>query len=419
MRISTQQIFNIANNSMADASKAMVKTQEQLSTGRRVLEPSDDPVASTKILALTEELAITEQYRTNISIAKNDLTIEEAVLDGVLNIIQRVQELAVQAGNSATLSPSEYTSLANEVDARVDELQSLMNSKNANGDYIFGGYKSTTEPFVGSVQTGFTYVGDEGQKFVKVANNTTVASGDSGKDLFVDIQSNRPEIATSASASNRAQPPATISIGSVVDRAAFEQLYPEDLVISFNLDSNIIPAGKNFTVTERSTGRIVAADQPYTPGADINVAGLSFRIIGSPASQTPFNAGDKFLVESTDKQDLLTTVARFSEVMKNFDGSEQSRNALEDTVGDTIANLGNAQTSVLEVSSKVGARVNTLESTESLHTDATLVIQELIAQLRDVDYAEASTRLSAESLILQAAQTAFTRVSRLSLFERL
>ncbi|WP_370978935.1 flagellar hook-associated protein FlgL [Agaribacterium sp. ZY112] len=421
MRISTQQIFNIANTSMADANQAMIKTQEQLSTGKRVLEPSDDPVASTKILALNEELAGTKQYQTNISIAKNDLTGEEAVLDGVLNIIQRIQELAVRAGNSATLSDSEYRSLANEVDARVEELQSLMNSKNSNGDFIFGGYKSTTEPFIGSVQTGFKYVGDEGQKFIKVANNTAVASGDSGKDLFVDIQSNRPEVSTSVSASNRSDPAAQISIGTVVDRQVFNDFYPEDLVVSFNDDSALLPAppGKNFTITERSTGRVVLANEPYVSGAEINAAGLSFRIIGDPASENLPQAGDKFIVESTNKQDLLTTVARFSEAMKNFDGEAGNRDVLEDTIGDTLANLSNAQTSVLEVSSKIGARLNTLESTESIHSDATLIIQELISQLRDVDYAEASTRLAAESLILQAAQTAFTRVSRLSLFERL
>lgn len=419
MRISSQQIFNIANNSMADANEAMLKTQRQLSTGQRVLEPSDDPVASTKILSINQELASIDQYRNNINIAKNDLVVEEAVLDGVLNIIQRVQELSVQAGNTATLSESEYLSLSNEVDARLDELQSLLNTQNANGDFIFGGYKSLNEPFTGTPGTGFRYNGDEGQKFIKVANNTFVPSSDSGKTAFVDVESARPNINTYASSSNRSQPPVQISIGTVTDREAFDEFFPEDMVITFNEDSNIAPAGKNFTITERSTGRVVLADQRYSEGTEVSANGVTFTITGNPASAVPGQAGDRLFIDSTSKQDILTTMARFSDVMRNYDRSPESRATLEETVADTLDNLKNAQTSVLEITSEIGARFNTLDSTEELHFDAEIVLQELRSELRDVDYAEASTRLSSQTLILQAAQTAFVRVTSLSLFNQL
>ncbi len=419
MRISSLQIFNIANNSMADANQAIIRTQEQLSTGRRVLQPSDDPVASTKILSINEELATTEQYQNNINIAKNDLVVEEAVLDGVLNIILRIQELSVQAGNTATLSESEYDSLANEVDSRLDELQSLLNSQNANGDYIFGGYKSQGEPFAGSRDTSFQYNGDDGQKFIKIANSTFVAASDSGKDLFVDIESARPNIRTYASESNSSNPPVNISIGAIVDREAFDAFFPEDMVISFNEDTNIIPNGKNFTVTERSTGRVILADQAYSSGMELNINGVSVTLTGDPSSATPGVAGDRLFIDSTNKQDILTTMARFSESMRLFDGSEDSRIALEENIADTLDNLTNAQTSVLEITSKIGARYNTLESTEELHFDSGIVLQELLSELQDVDYAEASTRLSSQSLVLQAAQTAFVRVSALSLFNQL
>lgn len=419
MRISSLQIFNIANNSMADANEAIIKTQEQLSTGRRVLEPSDDPVASTKILSINEELATIEQYRNNINIAKNDLVVEEAVLDGVLNVIQRIQELTVQAGNTATLSASEYDSLANEVDSRLDELQSLLNTQNSNGDFIFGGYKSQGEPFTGDSSTGFRYNGDEGQKFIKAANNTFVASSDSGKAAFVDVESARPNISTYPSEGNRSVPPVQISLGNVTDREAFDEFFPEDMVITFNEDTNVVPNGKNFTVTERSTGRIIVADQIYSAGMEIELNGVSVTLTGNPASATPGQAGDRLFIDSTNKQDVLTTLARFSDVMRSFDGTPESRLAINNNIADTLDNLKNAQTSVLEITSKIGARFNTLESTEELHFDAGIVLQELLSDLQDVDYAEASTRLSSQTLILQAAQTAFVRISNLSLFNQL
>ncbi len=419
MRISSLQIFNIATQSMADANESIIRTQQQLSTGQRVLQPSDDPVASTKILALSDELASIKQYQANINIAKNDLELEETALNGVLNVIQRVQELAIQAGNTATLSPSEYNAIADEVDARIDELQQVLNTQNANGDYIFGGFKSQKEPFSGSAQTGFRYQGDDGQKFIKVANNTTVASSDSGKAAFVDVAAASPTVQTYASASNRSNPPLTISVGNVVDPEAYGDFFPEDMVITFNEDSNIAPPGKNFTITERSTGRVVLADQRYSSGEEITANGVSFYMTGNPASAEPGRAGDRVFIDATQKQDVLTTLARFSEALRAYDGSPENRAALELNLSDSIGNLKNAQTSVLEVTSQIGARFNTLESTEELHYDSDIVIQELLSELRDVDYAEASARLASESLILQAAQTAFARVSRLSLFDQI
>lgn len=419
MRISSNQIFNIANNSISDANEAIIKTQEQLSTGRRVLNPSDDPVASTKILSLGKELADVEQFGRNIDAAKNNLVLQESILDGVTNIVLRMQELAIQAGNTATLSENEYTALSNEVDARLGELTNLLNSQNANGDYIFGGYKSTVEPFSGNVSSGFRYAGDEGQKFIRVANNTTVAASDSGKQIFVDIESATNTMVTSSSASNRSNPAANISIGQVLDQEAYDDFYPEDIILTFNEDSNIVPAGKNFTARERSTGRIIVADQVYSQGAEITMEGLSFRITGNPASGTPTQRGDQFFIESTQKQDILTTVGRFSEAMKSFDGTDAARDSISNMVASTIDNLSNAQTSVLETVSSLGARFNTLDSTEQLHLDTALVSKELLSSLQDVDYSEAATRLSAQSLILEAAQASFVRVSRLTLFSQL
>jgi flagellar hook-associated protein 3 FlgL len=330
-----------------------------------------------------------------------------------------MQELAVQAGNTATFSPSEYLSMGHEVDARLDELQNLLNTQNASGDYIFGGYKSTTQPFSGSASAGFRYNGDDGQKLIKVSDSTTLASTDSGKSAFVDIESSAPTLSTYASPTNLSNPPLQISVGDIVDQDAFTEFYPEDMVITFNEDTNIAPAGKNYTITERGTNRIVLENQAYIPGEGIVVNGASFRITGNPVSGSPGVTGDRVFVDSTNKQDVLTTLSRFAEAMKSFDGTSDERDSLSDTVASTLANLKNAQTSVLEVTSKIGARFNTLESTEELHGDAGLVINQLMSDLRDVDYAEAATRLSMQSMILEASQSSFIRISQLNLFDRL
>lgn len=532
MRISSLQIFNIANNGMANANQSLIKTQEQLSTGVRVLKPSDDPVASTKILQLTDELSGIKQYNKNIDIAKNNLVLEESTLKSVSNLVLRMKELAVQAGNTATLGPGEYKALASEVDTRMEELMNLLNTQNPGGDFIFGGYKSTTEPFVGNALEGFNYLGDEGQQFIKVANNTSVAASDSGKRLFVDIATVENTVKTYPSTSNTSSPGVNISVGRIVDQQAFDEFYPEDMVVTFNPDNFVSPAAKNFNVTERSTGKVIAANQPYLSGSTIELKGVAVTITGEPTPGAPatpatrdfnvdalqalpidftatpetFNvtvygrtesftldgpitnntelatmlnsttngnaaalarlnisvddtgfsmprginftvsggsantdaalglnsstqstatdgvrhtAGDRLFIDSSNKQDILSTLAQFSESMKSFDTSQESRDSLEGIVATTIANLGNIQTSVLNVTSELGARFNSLESTSALHLDSELITTEVLSSLRDIDYAEAATRLSAQSLVLQAAQSSFVRVSQLTLFNQL
>ena len=418
MRISSMQIFNIANKSMADANQAIAKTQEQISSGKRVITAADDPVAATKIMQLTDELASLDQYNKNIDIAQNNLVLEESVLSNINNLVTRIQELAVQAGNTGTQTKNEYNALSQEVSARLDELQSLLNTKNSNGDYIFGGYKSQSEPFAGDAQTGFSYHGDGGQQFIKIANNTTIAATDSGKSAFMDIPSAQNTFNTYASSANQSSPPAAITVGQVVDQEQYDAFYPEDIIITFNEDSTLSPPAKNFTAVERSTGRIIHteagdANRPYTPGEPIEINGVSVAITGQP------NPGDKFIIESSEKQDALTTLARFSEAMSSFDGSTEGKEALGKMVATTLDNLQNIQTSISEVVSNIGARFNTLESTQALHKDSELVTKEVLSDLRDLDYAEASTRLSAQAMVLQAAQQTFIRISQLTLFSKL
>lgn len=421
MRISTLHIFNIANNSMADANKAIVKTQEQLSTGQRVLSAADDPVAAIKIQQLGENIALVEQYNKNISLAENNLAVEENALSGVENIVQRIKELAVQAGNTASLSTSEYKAIATEVDSRLAELASLANTTNVNGDYIFSGYNSQTPTFEGDTVNGFRFSGDEGAMKIKVANNTFVDASDSGKGIFVDIPSANNTITTTTNPNNQSVPPIVISIGEVVDQDAYDEFYPDDIVITFNEDSTLSPPVKNFTVTERSSGKIIEENKPYVAGEELVYHGVSVSITGNPQSADSDAGinGDQLFVESTSTQDMLTTIMRFRDAMQAHDGSQASKDHIAATVANTLTNLSSVQESVSEVVTKIGARMNTLESTKEQHLDTELISNTILSDLRDVDYAEAASNLSAQTLILQAAQASFLRVTELNLFDRL
>ncbi len=419
MRISTSQIYSIADIGMRDAQVAVEKTHEQLSSGKRVLSPADDPVAATSILSINQELSRTEQFKKNIDAANNSLNLEETALQSVDSIVQRLRELAVAAGNISVYTEADYKALAAEVDSRLEELVNLQNTRNASGQYIFAGYQSETVPFVNEGGGNYSYRGDEGQLRLQASATVTVPVTDSGKRVFMDIPSSHNTFNTSSSPTNTSLPAAIISVGEVVDQVAYDSFYPQDMQITFNQNSAVLPAASNYTITERSSGKILAANQLYVAGQDIQLNGVKFAIFGTPSSATLTAPGDSFFVESTNKQGLLTSVSRFSEAMKAVKNTSASKAEFAKIVAKTLTNFGNAIVNTSTVLGEVGARQNMLDSTKDLHVDTEVYGKSVLLQLQDLDYAEASTRLQMQTMVLSAAQQSFVKISDLSLFKYL
>ena len=405
MRISTSQIYSVANTSMLDAQSAINKTQQQISTGRAVLTPADDPVSATKIMQLNQVLSEGKQFQKNIDLAENKLSLEEVSLQSITNLLQRVRELTVAAGNTATLSPAEYNSLAVEIDVRIDEALGLMNSQTANGEYVFAGFKGQDKPFVGDGGGGFVYAGDEGQQRIQVSTGSTIAVSDSGKALFVDVVSSQNRISTTVLSTNQSNPAVTIDTGEVFDQDLYDDFYPQDMLVTFSNG----PAF-NYTIIEPTSGKIIVPATSYTSGQNIEVNGARFRMVGTPVN------GDGFRIDSSNTQSILSTLAELSNTFKATDGSAASKAEMARIVANTLGNMDNAITNVSRVTAEIGARQNTLSSTKDQHMDANIFNQEVLSDLQDVDFSEAATRLQMQSFILQAAQQSFVKVSGLSLF---
>ena len=348
MRVSTSQIYNIANIGMAKAQAAVTRTDEQIASGKRLLSPADDPVAATTILQITQELSRIEQFNKNITIAENNLNLEEVALDSVTNLIHRMKEIAVAAGNTAVLTPDDYEAYATEIDSRIEELLNLQNTRSSSGQYIFAGYQGGTQPFTSDGGGNYSYHGDEGQLRLQASSTVNVAVSDSGKRIFMDIPSGHNTITTSANPANRAVPAATVSVGQVVDQEVFDELFPEDMVITFNATSAVIPAADNYTITERNSGRVLVANAVYTPGQDIEVEGVSLQISGAPMPPTAaslpfaFNAAAAPIDFTTNPTTVTVSVGGRTETLDlnvAVNNATDFANAL--TAGPNAAKLAN------------------------------------------------------------------------------
>lgn len=414
MRISTQQLFVGNQQNMQRITADLSNTQQQLSTGFRVNSPSDDPVAATRILQINQELAQVAQFQRNIDLAQNRLNQEDATLGGINDVLIRVRELGIQSGNGG-LSADDRKFIAAEIRQRLDQLVGQMNSKDSSGEYVFGGFQGSSPPFVPDSTGAIAYVGDEGQRSIEVDEGLKVQVNDNGKRLFVDLPAQVTSFKTSANLSNTGT--GAITTGQILDKATLESFAPDDIIVEFDQDlAAVPPITLGYRLRASGGGQELQALTSFAPGDTIQTQGLQFVVNGTPA------IGDTFFVQtdtSVVKQPLTGTLEKLIKGLEGFNETPQGRVDFNNLLADVLGEIDVAQTRVLETRAQVGARLNTIDTTRDFHADAGIVTQQVLSDLRDLDFAEAASRLSLQSTVLQAAQQSFVQTTRLSLFDRL
>lgn len=402
MRFSFLQGFNQGLNGILRAQTDTFSTQAQIASGKRVLTAADDPVAAARIIQIDQDQSQLGQFIKNADALENRLSLEESQLKGVSDLLTRVREQTVYAANG-TLSDAERKIIAVEIEGRLNELVNLANSRDTNGEYIFAGFQGGSEPFVKDANGDYQYAGDDGQRFISIASATKIPANDSGLDIFVDIPGKQSMFFTSNDLANTGS--ATVSNGTVTDAALFTGSDPSGYTITYNA------AVPEYSVLGKSVGA-VATLVPDNGSGIIDVDGWRVVVNGTP------NNGDAFLVDSSSspKQDMLTTLSKLVRSLKTFGDSPEDKASFKLSMADALDNLTNAQENIAQVNAKIGARFNTLSSVREVMEGVKQVNSEVLAEIRDLDYAEAVSRLSLQSFTLEAAQQSYAKVNSISLF---
>lgn len=181
-RMSSSQIHVSSLDVILDAQAKLQRTQEEMASGKRILNPSDDPVASSQIMQIQSELARIETLQSNANLAAGELAMVEGSVANVESILMRVKDLAIRAG-SASLSAQDKETIAAEIDSLRDQLIAVANTQDSNGDYIYSGYAVETRPYT-DAGLNATYGGDLGGRLITIASGLTVDVRVNGQALF-------------------------------------------------------------------------------------------------------------------------------------------------------------------------------------------------------------------------------------------
>ncbi|WP_051452897.1 flagellar hook-associated protein FlgL [Dechloromonas agitata] len=183
MRISTMQIYNGGTAGIQKLQSDLYSAQNQVSTGRRIVTPKDDPIGAAQALMVTQAGAVNELYLKNLGTADSKLSALDSTLQGINDELVGIYEKSIAAGNGA-YSDSDRKAIAAELTERLDSLISLANTQDGNGRYVFAGFQSTTKPFSGSP---VVYAGDDGQQKLQVTASQYVTTNLSGNDVFMNV----------------------------------------------------------------------------------------------------------------------------------------------------------------------------------------------------------------------------------------
>lgn len=402
MGISTAAFFEINAKRISDLQTALFKSHSQISTGRRVVSPSDDPLASARTLEVEQLISTNSQYNTNRQSAKDSLNIIESNLSNMTEVLQNLKTTVVNAGNP-TLDDTQRQFLVTDLQNRFSELLSLANARDGNGRYLYSGYQVGVQPFVIG-GTNVQYVGDQGERSVQASASRQIPMSLAGNLIFENNLAGNGSFTTAATVANTGS--GLISVGSALNPA---------LLTRHNYAINFSGSGSatTYSVIDTTTGATLSAGNPYISGQAITFDGMQLEISGSPAN------GDQFIVQPSTKQSVFKTISDLISALQKPSNTAAQHTALANSLSSANINLDQVFSNVSTVRATVGAHLRDIDTMDAVGEDLNLSYQKNRSDLVDIDYAKSISEFSLQNILLEAAQKSFAQISQLSLFNYL
>lgn len=404
MRVSTQTFYDQSRTAMGSQQSSLLRVQQQLGANTRILTPSDDPLGSTRALALSQSIALTGQYTASRVQAVQTLSLEDNALQSVTTVVQNIKTQLIAAGNG-TLTDADRASIAGTLQSSLDQLQGLANTDDGNGQFLFAGFKSDASPFMTQADGSIKYNGDQGQRMVQVDTSRQMASSDDGRTIFQSVQGGAGYVASSPTGNS-----GSATFGSISTANRSDANYGKDFVVSF-------PTPTTYQVDTVPPSTVPVDTGAYTAGSTLSFGGLQVSISGTPAQgdridvATAKNAGTNVFDAISDAIKALNTPVDLA--------GPAAKAKLLNALSTGNVKITNAHNNVLTVRSSVGSRLQELDALQVTGDSRKLADQSYLSSVQDLDYASAISDFYQRQTALQASQQTFVKIQQLALFKYL
>jgi flagellar hook-associated protein 3 FlgL len=406
MRISSSNA-NLANvSTLQQRQQALQKAQEQLTSGKRIAMPSDDPAGIARAERALNAQVRGESAQRALAASRNAMTLSESAIGSASDLIQSAREAILAAGNG-TYTAAERKSLAVQLREIRSQLMSVANQSDGSTGYLFGGQGATNPPFVDtpsgvqSVATGGASNGAPGENLPLSVDGAAVwLQANSGNGVF----------ATSVDARNSGG--AWIDAGQVTDPSALA-------ATTYEVNFTAVPGGATtYTVTDASGGVIndvrgnPVLNRPYVSGKAItDMPGLSVAVSGAPVT------GDTFRIDSSTP--TLSVFDALDKVVTSLENRSANNSQVMQAVNAGASDMDQALANFQSARARVGETLNRLDGMESRNSAGILAAQTTRSNAEDLDMVQAVSDFTNKQTSYQAALQSYSMVQKLSLFNYL
>nr|WP_321271260.1 flagellar hook-associated protein FlgL [uncultured Tolumonas sp.] len=402
MRVTTNMQYQHSIKSLQSASERLDKANNQMTSGSKFTTAGEDPTGMSSKLSLTSKIESYQQYNTNAGLLDSSLTLEGTVLTSVTTSLQSAYS-KVQQSQSGAISTSDRKSIASELTQLQNHIYDMMNSKNADGEYIFGGNQSQTQPFIKDSSGQYVFQGDTGQRMVQVSPSVNIAANDSGLSVFQSVPTRR---AASTSDLN-------LTVG-VTAQSEFDNFFRTKYDFSTpanNTYSIITTANPNtYQIFDNSGSSTPLQNGNYSQGEAITFNGLSLTI------DTAANSTQTFSLDAPQNDNVLNTI---SDMISALNDTSITDDDYTKMAANVQVHIKNTLDRVDITQGAIGGRQNNLEQVVNTNTSLSSIGQEARANVSEIDIYDAISKVSQEESTLSLAQKAFAQVNKSTLFDYL
>ena len=423
MQISSKLFNQQQVNQFSDINAELQTLQGKISSGKNILVASDDPVRSVELSGFKVVKEQIDQYIKNVDTSDSRMRNIDVNLENLTNIMVRANELMIQA-SSDVLGASDREAIAIEIEQLKEQAFGLANQQDANGVFLFSGYKSKVQPFVKDITGKINYRGDRGVTSLAVSESMVVETNLDGGSLFQNVKvGNKKPISMFTMLENMSN-----SI-----RTAAQAVYALEAPTSAEIEITNNNFGDwSFDITGNDGTASISSELIGDDPIDI-ITKINNADIGVTASFADASGKIKLVsnqeglikienlkiegIENAQKSPTSFITLNATDSSGNYIGRSQTLYDTNQLTSSQLNNISETQVHIANFRGKVGARINLLERQKETLNERDIAIQKDMSRIGDADLAKLVTEMQTMMTSLQASQQAFVKISNLNLFE--
>jgi len=427
MQVSTKLFNQQAVNQFGKLTEQIQDMQAKVSTGKNILKSSDDPVAAVELSAAKEQKNILDRFKRNVDSAQRRLDLADASIQQAVNVMIRISELAIQAGND-TNGVAERVAIRTEVEQLSNVMMEIANTRDAQGQSLFAGYHTNSQAFRKNVDGTFEYLGDRGTHSVQISESMNVATSIDGGTAFETVDTGKGRKSTFDIISNTINAISTASglsrQGSGTAFASLDFKVPRDPQNwTFTLTGSKGAKTISTTVSEGKFSDVVTKINAETANTGITAAlDSSTGRITLTETQSRLIKVDNIQIEGMDfSSSEVKSYVDFNTLSGDGTvvGAYRRLTDVDQLISSSVTDVQKATDHLSQQRAFLGAQINKAEHQKDSLDQRIIATSEKISDIDTADMAALVTKLQSLLLNKEAAQQAYAKISQSSLFDYL